>query len=84
MASYQLATGAPVMPVGGFNGTDPSPTLEQFQRYVIRGQIHYLIGGTGFGRQHGGADTSRQIATWVAKHFAARIVDELLLGLAAR
>jgi hypothetical protein len=63
------------MPVGGFNGTDPSPTLEQFQRYVIRGQIHYLIGGTGFGRQHGGADTSRQIAAWVAKHFAARIVD---------
>jgi hypothetical protein len=26
-AGYQLATGDPVMPVGGFNGTDPSPTF---------------------------------------------------------
>jgi hypothetical protein len=33
-ASYQLATGEPVMPVGGFNGSDPSPTLEQFQHHV--------------------------------------------------
>ena len=33
-ASYELATGAPVMAVGGFNGTDPSPTLAQFQRDV--------------------------------------------------
>ena len=24
-AGYQLATGAPVMAVGGFNGTDPAP-----------------------------------------------------------
>ena len=31
-AGYQLASGAPVMAVGGFNGTDPSPTLEEFQR----------------------------------------------------
>ncbi|MBX6391791.1 MAG: glycosyltransferase family 39 protein, partial [Frankia sp.] len=36
-AGYQLATGEPVMPVGGFNGTDPSPTLAQFQEYVAEG-----------------------------------------------
>ncbi|MBM9505811.1 ArnT family glycosyltransferase [Actinacidiphila acididurans] len=46
-ASYQLATGRPVMPVGGFNGTDPSPTLAQFQAYVAAGRIHYFIGGAG-------------------------------------
>ena len=28
----QLATGEPVMAIGGFNGTDPSPTLAQFQQ----------------------------------------------------
>ena len=37
-AGYQLATGEPVMAIGGFNGTDPSPTLAQFQQYVADGQ----------------------------------------------
>jgi hypothetical protein len=74
-AGYQLATGNLVMPVGGFNGTDPSPTLEQFEQYVAQGRIHYLIGGGGFGRPNGGARTSSQIAAWVAQHFAAHQVD---------
>ena len=39
------AAAQPVMAVGGFNGTDPSPTLEEFKRYVADGQIHYFIGG---------------------------------------
>ena len=30
-AGYQLATDDPVMAIGGFNGTDPSPTLAEFQ-----------------------------------------------------
>lgn len=29
----------------------------------------------GFGRQNGGADTSRQIAAWVMQHFTARTID---------
>jgi 4-amino-4-deoxy-L-arabinose transferase-like glycosyltransferase len=74
-AGYQLATGDPVMPVGRFNGTDPSPTLEQFQRYVAQGKIHYLISGGGFARQNGGATTSRQIVAWVAQHYTARALD---------
>ncbi|THA84175.1 glycosyltransferase family 39 protein [Streptomyces sp. A0592] len=43
-ASYQLASGVPVMPIGGFNGSDPSPTLEQFKEYVRDGKIHWFIG----------------------------------------
>ncbi|MFD6228947.1 ArnT family glycosyltransferase [Streptomyces sp. NPDC060232] len=46
-ASYQLASGVPVMPVGGFNGSDPSPTLEQFKEYVRDGKIHWFIGQGG-------------------------------------
>ncbi|WP_030762776.1 ArnT family glycosyltransferase [Streptomyces sp. NRRL F-2664] len=59
-ASYQLASGVPVMPVGGFNGSDPSPTLEQFQQYVRDGKIHWFIGrdsagsGTGEAAEDGG------------------------------
>jgi hypothetical protein len=46
-AGYQLATSDPVMAIGGFNGTDPAPTLSQFEQYVAAGRIHYYIGGGG-------------------------------------
>ncbi|SBT67069.1 Dolichyl-phosphate-mannose-protein mannosyltransferase [Micromonospora sediminicola] len=73
-SGYQLATGEPVMPIGGFNGSDPSPTLAQFQRYVADGRVHYFIGGGGF-RADGGSDASGQIAAWVAQTFTATTVD---------
>ena len=44
-AGYQLASGEPVMAIGGFNGTDPAPTLAQFEKYVAEGKIHYFIAG---------------------------------------
>ena len=37
-AGYQLATGDPVMAIGGFNGSDPAPTLAQFEAYVAAGR----------------------------------------------
>ena len=37
-SGYQLATQSPVMAIGGFNGSDPSPTLAQFQQYVAEGR----------------------------------------------
>lgn len=48
-ASYQLASELPVMAIGGFNGTDPAPTLEQFKEYVEQGQIRYYIEGSEMG-----------------------------------
>ncbi|MCW2764808.1 MAG: glycosyl transferase [Nocardioides sp.] len=71
-AGYQLATGDPVMPVGGFNGSDPSPTLAQFQTDVANGEIHYFIGGGGrVGGGGAGLDsgTSSQISAWVTQNF---------------
>ncbi|MFF8986885.1 ArnT family glycosyltransferase [Streptomyces globisporus] len=53
-ASYQLATGDPVMAIGGFNGSDPAPTLAQFKKYVAEGKIHYLVSGGGMGGGTGG------------------------------
>ncbi|MFJ3940094.1 ArnT family glycosyltransferase [Streptomyces parvus] len=53
-ASYQLATGEPVMAIGGFNGSDPSPTLAQFKKYVAEGKIHYFVSGGGMGGGTGG------------------------------
>ena len=71
-AGYQLATDDPVMAIGGFNGTDPTPTLAQFEQYVAQGRIHYFIGSGGFG---GGSGTSTQIARWVEQHFTSTRVD---------
>jgi 4-amino-4-deoxy-L-arabinose transferase-like glycosyltransferase len=71
-AGYQLATGDAVMAIGGFNGSDPTPTLAQFKAYVRQGAIHYFIaGGTGAGSGQG---TSGTIAAWVAQHFASKTV----------
>lgn len=60
------------MPVGGFNGSDPSPTLEEFQAYVAEGRIHYFIGDGG---GMGGSSESSEIAAWVANNFDATTVD---------
>ncbi|MDT3396474.1 glycosyltransferase family 39 protein [Streptomyces sp. B1866] len=46
-ASYQLAARKPVMAVGGFHGSDPSPTLARFQEYARQGRIHYFIAPAG-------------------------------------
>jgi hypothetical protein len=74
-AGYQLAAGAPVMAVGGFNGTDPSPTLAQFQQYVHSGRIHYFLGtGSETGSQSG-SDAAQTIAEWVAANYTATTVD---------
>jgi hypothetical protein len=78
-AGYQLATALPVMPVGGFNGSDPSPTLAEFQSYVRSGQVHWSIGG-GIGmRSAGGSDAASEIATWVAENYTTTTVDGVTL-----
>ena len=75
-SGYQLATQEPMMAIGGFNGSDPSPTLEQFKAYVAEGKIHYFIGGGGMGGgSMGGSSASSEIATWVSETFTATTVD---------
>lgn len=76
-ASYQLATEKSVMPVGGFNGSDPSPTLAEFQELVADGKIHWFIGGGGVvgGGGMGGSSSSAEISAWVQENFTAQTVD---------
>jgi len=77
-AGYQLATELPVMPIGGFNGSDPSPTLAEFQALVADGQVHWFIGGAGMSSDSG-SSASADIAAWVAETFAAQTVDGVTL-----
>jgi 4-amino-4-deoxy-L-arabinose transferase-like glycosyltransferase len=73
-APVQIAAEVPVMAIGGFNGTDPAPSLAEFQQLVAQGKVHYFIGsgGGGFGGGRGG--TSSDISTWVAANFQAQTV----------
>lgn len=60
----QLASGRPVMAIGGFSGGDPAPTLERFKSYVADGQVRYFVAmGMEMGR--GGGD----ISSWVQSTF---------------
>ncbi|GAA2983162.1 ArnT family glycosyltransferase [Actinokineospora diospyrosa] len=77
-AGYQLGSGVPVFAVGGFNGTDPAPTLAEFQRLVAAGEIHWFIGAT-LMRGESGSDDAHRIAEWVAQNYAATTVGGVTL-----
>ena len=67
----ELATGLPVMAMGGFTGADPAPTLDQLQTYVAAGQLRYVLAGGGNG---GGSDaTASDRTAWVTG--ACTLVD---------
>ena len=78
-AGYQLATDEPVMAIGGFNGTDPAPTLAQFQQYVRAGKIHYFIAGGRGGGMGGSSGTGSQITSWVESNFTSTSVGGVSL-----
>jgi 4-amino-4-deoxy-L-arabinose transferase-like glycosyltransferase len=71
-SGYQLASEEPVMAIGGFNGSDPSPTLAQFEQHVADGEVHWFV-TSGSGAGPGGG--SNEISEWVAANFTATTVD---------
>jgi hypothetical protein len=52
-APYIVASGQRVLPMGGFSGTVPEPTLTQFKQLVHSGQLKFVLVGAagrfGFG-----------------------------------
>jgi 4-amino-4-deoxy-L-arabinose transferase-like glycosyltransferase len=71
-APLELATGDAVMAIGGFNGTDPWPTLAVFEELVANHEIHYYVGQGS--ESFGGGRGSSAIASWVAAHFKKETV----------
>ncbi|MCX4098152.1 ArnT family glycosyltransferase [Nocardia sp. alder85J] len=78
-ANYQLATRDPVMAIGGYNATDPAPTLDQFRNYVAQHKIHYFIDGSVMGGMRGansgGSTAATEISAWVKADFTAQTID---------
>jgi 4-amino-4-deoxy-L-arabinose transferase-like glycosyltransferase len=66
-ASIIIATGRPVVTIGGFTGSDPAPTVSQLAAMVKSGQLKYVLLGEGGGRGGPGGG-SNDIATWVKAH----------------
>jgi 4-amino-4-deoxy-L-arabinose transferase-like glycosyltransferase len=80
-ASLELSSdGVPVMAIGGFTGSDPAPTLAEFEKLVSFHEIHYFVasgsggGAGGAGGPGGGSGSAAQITAWVKAHFTAKTV----------
>jgi hypothetical protein len=71
-ANLQLASGKAVIAIGGWNGSDPAPTLAQFQQWVSEGRISYYVSGGGMGGGPGRGNS--EIAQWVAANYTASTV----------
>ena len=65
---YILATGQAVLPMGGFSGSVPEPTLARVKQLVATGQLRFFMlgGGGGFAGPGGrGGGETAQIDAWV-------------------
>jgi 4-amino-4-deoxy-L-arabinose transferase-like glycosyltransferase len=82
-APFQLASGEPIMAIGGFNGTDQAPSLAEFEKMVAAHEVHYFIGANGhtFG---GGSGDATQITSWVQSHFTRQTVGGVTVYNLAR
>lgn len=74
--ALELSTGQSIMAIGGFTGSDPSPTLAQFEQYVADGQVRYFIVGDGRGGPRGGSGTSSEITSWIKEHYLAKTIGD--------
>lgn len=70
-APYITASGESVLPIGGFDGADPSPTLTQLKAWVASGELRYILTGGRGGGAGGGSAGSAEIRSWVSANCAA-------------
>jgi hypothetical protein len=71
-ATLELASGKAVIGIGGWSGSDPAPTLDEFKAYVAAGEVKYFIAGGQGGGPGGG---SSDITDWVTANYTATTVD---------
>jgi 4-amino-4-deoxy-L-arabinose transferase-like glycosyltransferase len=66
-ASLELATGRPVLAMGGFSGSDPAMTVAKLQHLVRSGQLRYVLLTDGPG------GSSQSVTSWVKAN--CKLVD---------
>lgn len=74
--------GASVLPIGGFSGSDPVPTLAQFTALVASGDVKDVLVSEAGGGMNGAAagSTATQIQAWVTAH-CTQVTDAGTSGL---
>jgi 4-amino-4-deoxy-L-arabinose transferase-like glycosyltransferase len=61
-----IQTGKAVVTIGGFNGSDPAPTVSRLEQMVAKGELRYVLLGGGGGGPRGGASST--LPAWVRQH----------------
>jgi 4-amino-4-deoxy-L-arabinose transferase-like glycosyltransferase len=78
-ATLALASDTVVMGIGGFSGSDPAPTLEEFQALVAAGEVRWFV-DSGEVQDPG---RNSEIQTWVRDTFqSATVGDRTVYDLA--
>jgi 4-amino-4-deoxy-L-arabinose transferase-like glycosyltransferase len=67
-ASFILRTGRPVIAMGGFTGSDPAPTLGEFEHFVVTGRVRFVYLPWGIGSPGGRETAAGSVAAWVEQH----------------
>lgn len=78
-AGFQLASGHPVLALGGFNGSDPFPRVAKFRADVAAHRVHWFVGSTAVAPSPSGSDQAHEIAAWVRAHYQPMIVGGVTL-----
>lgn len=74
-ALYQLESGVPVIALGGWLGTDPAPTLDQFRGLVANGRVGYFIWQQDLLDRGELSQDTIDISLWVQDNFEEHSVD---------
>ena len=62
-APYITATGQDVLPIGGFDGADPTPSLTTFKSLVQSADVKFVL--TSSANNQGSSPTTAEIENWV-------------------
>lgn len=83
-ARLQLESNRPVMPLGGFAGLDPSPTVEEFKARVSEGEVCYFIQQEAFLAVQEPNSESAAISRWVQNNFSSERLGSTTVYLLKR
>ena len=76
-AGLELTSDTAVMAIGGFSGSDPTPTLEQFRDDIAQHKVAYYIVMNNHHRGPGWSNRGHaDIAKWVAASFPSTTVGD--------
>ena len=79
-APYIIATGKEVLPIGGFSGSVPSPTLSHLRHLIAAGKLRFFLLGPAGGQGFPGRARGRQslaITSWVQRECAPTATTSL-------